>query len=73
MVDSSVADAGSGAFLNPGSGMGKKSGSGINNPDNISECLKTIFWVKTLKFFNADPELKKVGSGIRDGKKSDPG
>jgi hypothetical protein len=34
----SVADPGSGAFLTPGSGMGKKSrsGSGMNNPDHIS-------------------------------------
>jgi hypothetical protein len=31
-------DPGSGAFLTPGSGMGKKSGSGseMNNPDQIS-------------------------------------
>jgi hypothetical protein len=37
--------------------MGKKSGSGsgINNPDNISESLETIFWVKILKFFDASP------------------
>jgi hypothetical protein len=42
---------GSGAFLTPGSGMGKKSGSGsgMNNPDYISESLETIFWVKILK------------------------
>jgi hypothetical protein len=43
--------------------MGKKSGSGsgIYNPDHISESLETIFWVKipVLKFFDADP-----GSGI---------
>jgi hypothetical protein len=41
--------------------MGKKSGSvsGMNNPDHISECLETIFWIKILKFFHADP-----GSGI---------
>jgi hypothetical protein len=34
----SVAEPGSGAFLAPGSGMGKKSGSGpgMNNPDHIS-------------------------------------
>ena len=44
----SVADPGSGTFLNPGSGMGKKSrsGSGMNIPDHISENLETIFWVK---------------------------
>ncbi len=38
--ETSVADPdpGSGAFLTPGSGMGKKSGpeSGMNNPDHIS-------------------------------------
>jgi hypothetical protein len=38
--------------------MGKKSGSGfrMNNPDHISESLETIFWVKILEFFDADPE-----------------
>jgi hypothetical protein len=41
-------DPGSGAFLTPGSGLGKKSrsGSGMNIPDLISESLETIFWVK---------------------------
>ncbi len=44
----SVPDPGSGAFITPGSGMGKKSGSGsvTNNPDHISESLETIFRVK---------------------------
>jgi hypothetical protein len=75
--------------LDPESGMGKKirfpdprwvkksgSGSWMNNPDHISESLETIFWVKILKFFDADPgsgmekirirdpEEKKFGSGI---------
>ncbi len=64
-------DPGSGALfltpLGPGSGMGKKigSGSGMNNVDHISESLETIFLVKILKFFDADPV-----SGI---KKPDPG
>jgi hypothetical protein len=45
----------------------------MNNPDHISGSLETIFWVKILKFFDAD-----LGSGmekirIRDGKNSDPG
>jgi hypothetical protein len=31
-------------FFTPGSGMGKKSGSGMNNPAHISESLETIFW-----------------------------
>ncbi len=45
MRSTSVADPGSGAFLTLGSGMGKKSGSGsgMNNPDHISESLETIF------------------------------
>jgi hypothetical protein len=50
-------DPESGAFLSPGSGMGKKSGSGSGmgkNPDHIAS-LETIF------------------GRIRDGKKSDPG
>jgi hypothetical protein len=45
--------------------MGKKSGSGMNNPDQISESLETIFWVKIFKVFDADPGVM--------GKKSDPG
>jgi hypothetical protein len=40
----------------------------MNNTDHISEGLETIFWVKILKFFDADP-----GSVIRDGKNTDPG
>jgi hypothetical protein len=69
---------GSGAFLTPVSGIGKKSrsGSGINILDHISESLlslETIFGVKILKFFDedADPRdgnLFDPGSGIRDGK-----
>jgi hypothetical protein len=30
----------------------------MNNPDHIFEGLKTIFWVKILKFFAAYPEWK---------------
>jgi hypothetical protein len=55
--------------------MDKKSGSGsgLNSPDHNLESLKTIFWVKILKFFDVDQGWKKIGSGILDGKKSDPG
>jgi hypothetical protein len=55
--------------------MGEKSGSGsgMNNPDHFFESLETIFWVKILKFFDADPGWKKFGSGIRKGENSDPG
>jgi hypothetical protein len=37
-------DTGSGAFLTPGSGIGKKSGSGsgMNNPDHNSESLEIL-------------------------------
>jgi hypothetical protein len=42
-------------FLTPGYGMGKKSGSGMNNTNHISESLETIFWVKIFKSFDADP------------------
>jgi hypothetical protein len=52
--------------LDPGSGMGKISGSGsrMNNPDHITESLETIFWVKIPKFFDEDRGWKKFGSGI---------
>jgi hypothetical protein len=62
--------------------MGKKSGSGMNNPDHISESLKTIFGVKILKFYDVDPgsgmeknrirDRNKVGSGIRDNHPGSP-
>jgi hypothetical protein len=50
--------------------MGKKSGSGsgMNNPDHISKSLETIFWVKILKLFDADPESGLEKIRIRDGK-----
>jgi hypothetical protein len=48
--------------------MGKKSGSGsgMNNPDIISESLETIFLVKILKFFDVDPESGMEKIRIRD-------
>jgi hypothetical protein len=55
--------------------MGRKSasGSGMNNPDHIFLSLETIFLVKILKFFDADPGSGMETVRIRDGKKSDPG
>jgi hypothetical protein len=55
----------SGAFflsLDTGSVVGK----GMNIPDQISESLETIFWVKIIEFFDADqdPGWKKFGSGM---------
>jgi hypothetical protein len=38
--------------------MDKKSGSGLINPDHISESLETVCWAKTLKLFDADPGWK---------------
>ncbi len=57
-------DPGSSGFLTPGSGMGKKSGSGsgMYNPDHISECIETVL---ELKYLNS---LMR----IRVGKNSDP-
>jgi hypothetical protein len=56
---------------------GKKSGSGIriNIQDHISESLVTVFRLKILKFFDADPDpgigdLFDPGSGMEN---SDPG
>jgi hypothetical protein len=46
------------------------SGSGMNNQDHISENLKTLFWVKILKFFNADPGSGVEKIRIRNGKNS---
>jgi hypothetical protein len=58
--------------LDPGTGMGKNRGSGsesrINVPDHISESLETIFGLKILKFFDADPGSGIFLSRIRDGK-----
>jgi hypothetical protein len=42
------------------------SGSGMNNSDHISKSLETFFGVKILKFLDADPGWKKLGSGFRD-------
>jgi len=67
----------------PGSGMDKKnqdpdpgSGSGMNIPDHIASSFGTIFGVKILKFFDADPDPGSgnlFDPGIRDRKNSDPG
>jgi hypothetical protein len=50
--------------------MGKKSvpGSGMNNPDHISESLENFFGLKYLDFLMRiwDPGWKKFGSRIRD-------
>jgi hypothetical protein len=50
-------------------------GSGTNNPDIISESLKTIFWVKILKFVKADPAsgMEKFGSRMEKIWIQDPG
>jgi hypothetical protein len=53
--------------------IGKKSGSGsgMNNPDHISESLKNKFfglkyWVTILKFFDAGPKSGMEKIRIRD-------
>jgi hypothetical protein len=42
-------------FFDSGIRDGKKSGSGMNIPDNISESLETVFGLKILKLFDANP------------------
>jgi hypothetical protein len=54
-------------------GIKSGSGSGMNNPDHISESLETFFGVKILKFFDADPGSRMEKIRIRDGKNSDQG
>jgi hypothetical protein len=61
--------SGSGAFLTPGSGIGKKMRIQIRNeqPGHISESLETIFGLKYLNFYLMrirDPGCRKFGSGI---------
>jgi hypothetical protein len=47
-------------FRTPGSGIWirdrKKTGSGMNIPNHISESLETIFGLKILKLFDEDPD-----------------
>jgi hypothetical protein len=47
----------------------------MKKPDQITECLETIFWVKipVLQFFEADPISGMEIIRIRDGKNSDSG
>jgi len=58
---------------NPGWVKYLGSGSGMNNPDHISESLETVFSVKILKFFDAVPGSGMEKIWIRDGKNLDPG
>jgi hypothetical protein len=80
-----IRDPGLGAFLTPGSGIRdvRKSASGFgsgirdNNPGlyflELRNHFFAFFGVKILKFFDEDPGWRQFGSGIRNGKKSDPG
>jgi hypothetical protein len=43
--------------------MDKKSGSGANNPDHISESFESILLAKILKFFDVDPGWKNSNPG----------
>ncbi len=80
-----IRDPGLVAFLTPGSGIrdGRKSasGSGIRDEQPGSYFLELrnhFFAFFGLKYLNSlmrirDPGWRQFGSGIRDGKKSDPG
>jgi len=73
--------SGIGCLFDPWILDGRKSvsGSGIRDEQPGSYFLELrnhffAFWgVKILKFFDEDPGWRQFGSGIRDGKKSDPG
>jgi hypothetical protein len=46
----------------------------MNNPDHTSWSLETIFWVKILKFFDADPGKNlDPGSGMEKARILDRG
>jgi hypothetical protein len=45
----------------------------MNNRIIFPRASKQFFWVKILKFFDADPGSGMEKIRIRDGKKSDPG
>jgi hypothetical protein len=53
--------------------MGKKSRSGIHIRVEQPRAYKPLFWVKILKFFDADPGSGMEKIRIRDAKKLDPG
>jgi hypothetical protein len=90
-MSSSVADPDPGSgfqclfdpwILDPGYGMSRSQhpdpGSGIGDKQPGSYFLELrnhFFFVKTLKFFDADPGsgIRNLGSTIRDGDSSDPG
>jgi hypothetical protein len=57
------------AFLTPGS----RDPGGMNNPIIFPRAKKQFFGVKMLKFFDADPEWKKFGSGMEKFWFHDPG
>jgi hypothetical protein len=70
-------DPGYGAFLTPGSGIGKKSirypdpesGSGMNTWYHMSESLENFFWVKIRRFFESgcgSGNLFYPGSGMEN-------
>ncbi len=63
-----IRDPGPLSPLYPGSGIGKKSGSGseMNTPDHISESLETNSLMRIWDGKIFDPGWEKFGSGIRD-------
>jgi hypothetical protein len=73
---SNVTDPGSGVFFTPDprSGMGKKTGSGINIPDHFSQSLETFLTAKNTYIiccgsgiwnrFDPGSGMEKFGSGI---------
>jgi hypothetical protein len=76
IIPSSVADLdpGSGAFLTPGSGMGKiRIRIRDEQPGSYFRELRNFFGLKYLNFLIRQPGSGKGNIRIRDGKNSDPG
>ncbi len=66
-------DAGSGTFLTPGSGIGKKKLDSDEHPGSYLRQRRNNFLrFKRLKFFDADPGSWMEKIRIRDGKNSAP-
>jgi hypothetical protein len=79
-LPTSVADPGSGAFLTPGSGMGRKSasGSGIRDEQPESYFLELGNHFFGLKYLNClmrirDPGWRQFGSGMEKSRIRNPG
>jgi hypothetical protein len=68
-----IPDPGSGCSLSPIPDPGVKKHPIPDPGSGSATLLETIVFDTILKFFDADPGWRQFGSGIRNGKKADPG